>query len=166
MSLFNFGFKKKILVEPERDIIKNAFKNISKDSFQSLYFDSSEYINYHKYGFKSKEEAINNRANFTIEQFLKNNNYLYYVIIHSESWWNSFKKLSDEGKLSSDIMTNKDRILNALGGLTTLKGRLESKEYIVTYNNKLCYPAAICKENPEDTKKWFIELLEPLLQLP
>ena len=165
MAWYNFSFKKNILEESEKDIIKNAFKSISKEMFQSLYFDSSEYINYHKYGFKSKEEGVNSRTNSNIEQFLKNSNYLSYVIIHSERWWSSFKKLSDEGKLSSDVMLHKDKILNALGGLTTLKARLDSKEYIIRYNHKLCYPAAICQETPEDTEKWFKELLEPLLHL-
>ena len=161
-----FSSNKKVLTDSEKNIIRKAFDDVSKGGFQKLYFDSSDYDNYTRYGFKSKDAAIVDRMNFVVEEFIKTSNYLGYVISNSEKWHKSFRELDSKKKLHSDnSQIDRDEVLSSFGGLTTVAYRLREKDYVISYNGKLCYPGAICKSTPEETRLWFVKLLEPLLKL-
>jgi hypothetical protein len=167
-----FGLKKKLLHESEIAIIQGAFDDVSKGGFDRLYLKNSEFTNFKSYGYKTKEEAIAKRIDVTVKDFLKSSHYLSYVITHSGRLYKTFKELDAENKLLLDNKTVMDArikndILNALGGLDTLRGRLEQTppEYCIREANGFHYPGAICEKTPEETRVRFVELIQPLLKL-
>jgi len=167
-----FGIKERILHESEIDIIVNALEDVSKGGFDSLYIKDSEFIGFQKYGYKTKDEAIARRMDVTITAFLKSSHYLSYIITHSGRLYKTFNELDAKNKLVSDNKTAMDvkvkkEILNALGGLDTLRGRLEQqpREFCLRHSDGLWYPGAICEKTPEETRVRFVELIRPLLHL-
>ncbi|MGV8172150.1 MAG: hypothetical protein ACP5OA_05670 [Candidatus Woesearchaeota archaeon] len=149
-----FGLKKGNLNAREKEIIKLAYEQVLKGSFENLDFDSSNYSNFKSIGYTTQKEAFNGGADAMIKEFLKSYNYLAYVILNSEKLYNLLKNSSDK------------KVLEAIGGFVTIEYRIKNKEYLIRRKsgNKY-YPEAICYDTPERTKEYYLMLLKPLLQL-